>query len=370
MEQSFYDRVNATIAGNNAMAGNYWGAQAYPGAYTYMNKPAVPQLPVFTNPMTEEEHKLLMSDGGFNTTRNKLDVVRDMCTHKHNGQITVFERKDDHLAQCYYCGKVWEMKDNYTHEDVENLVTEIICVIETIKTFLPNVSPDLARQLFAALGMIELIPSMFDYAMDTLNKMKQISGGIMPNQNSDYANTMNALFGLTGAVSPYMPAYGNYMASQMYNQNPAYYNYMQQQAQAYGAPAAPMQMGAPAPAAPMQMGGPAPAAPMQMGAPAPAANPWGAAPAGAPMQMGGPAPAANPWGTPANAWATPAGAPMDKPIGVVTPTAGGPAPMPGTMVTQNQVATTGPAPMQPTQANVPPAAPAPTGDAPAKDFKA
>jgi hypothetical protein len=90
MEQSFYDRVNATIAGNNPMAGNYWGAQAYPGAYTYMNKPAAPQLPVFTNPMTEEEHKLLMSDGGFNTTRNKLDVVRDMCTHKHNGQITVF----------------------------------------------------------------------------------------------------------------------------------------------------------------------------------------------------------------------------------------------------------------------------------------
>jgi hypothetical protein len=126
---------------------------------------------------------------------------------------------------------------------------------------------------------------------------------------------------------------------------------------------------APAPAAPMQMGGPAPApAPMQMGAPA--ANPWGAAPAGAPMQMGAPAPAANPWGAPANAWATPAGAPMDKPIGVVTPTAGGPAPMPGTMVTSNQVATTGPAPMQPTQANVPPAAPAPTGDAPAKDFKA
>lgn len=351
MQQNFYGNAG------NAAAGS-WGPQAFPGTYNYMGgKP--PQMPVFSNPMTEEEHKLLLNDGGFNTTRNKLDVIRDMCTHKHNGQICVFERPD-HLVQCSYCGKVWEMKDNYTHEDVENLVEEIVSVIETIKTFLPSVSPDLARQLFAALGMIELIPSMFDYAMDTLNKMKNSAyGGIMPNQSSDYANTLNALWGLTGAVTPGMPQYGNYMASQLYNQFGA-------PTQAWGAPApagAPMQMGAPA--QPWMGGAPAPAgAPMQMGSPA---QPWWASttPA-APMQPGAPA---QPWG------ATPAGAPMDKPVGVVTPNAGpmqmgGPAPAPGTTVTQNQVATTGPAPMQATQANVPPAAPAPTGDAPAKSFKA
>ena len=369
MQQNFYS--------NPAMgsAAGTWGPQAFPGTYNYMGARPQVQMPVFSNPMTEEEHKLLLNDGGFNTTRNKLDVIRDMCTHKHNGQICVFERPD-HLVQCSYCGKVWEMKDNYTHEDVENLVEEIVSVIETIKTFLPSVSPDLARQLFAALGMIELIPSMFDYAMDTLNKMKNATGGIMPNQSSDYANTLNALWGLTGAVTPGMPQYGNYMASQLYNQFGA-------PAQPWGGAAAPA--GAPMPGQPW-MGGPAPAgAPMQMGTPA---QPWmgGApSPAGAPMQMGTPA---QPWwtntapsaptqpGAPVQPWgATPAGAPMDKPVGVVTPNAGpmqmgGPAPMPGTTVTQNQVATTGPAPMQATQANVPPATPAPTGDAPAKSFKA
>ena len=225
MQQNFYS--------NPAMgsAAGTWGPQAFPGTYNYMGARPQVQMPVFSNPMTEEEHKLLLNDGGFNTTRNKLDVIRDMCTHKHNGQICVFERPD-HLVQCSYCGKVWEMKDNYTHEDVENLVEEIVSVIETIKTFLPSVSPDLARQLFAALGMIELIPSMFDYAMDTLNKMKNATGGIMPNQSSDYANTLNALWGLTGAVTPGMPQYGNYMASQLYNQ--------------FGAPAQPWGAAAPA----------------------------------------------------------------------------------------------------------------------------
>ena len=107
MQQNFYSNpAMGSVAGT-------WGPQAFPGTYNYMGARPQVQMPVFSNPMTEEEHKLLLNDGGFNTTRNKLDVIRDMCTHKHNGQICVFERPD-HLVQCSYCGKVWEMKDNYT----------------------------------------------------------------------------------------------------------------------------------------------------------------------------------------------------------------------------------------------------------------
>ena len=360
MEKGFFDAQNQMATG----WGGYGYPQAYPGNYNWMAKPAMPALPPMTNPMSEEEHKMLVSSNGFNIVRDKLDTIRDMCTHKHNGQFTIIDHGNDGLVQCTYCGKIWEMKDNYTREDVENVVVELINIIETIKTFILNASPEMARQFFMALGFIELIPDVFEYAMDTLRKMRQNTGMTMPNQNSDYANTFNALYGMTGMVGPMMPGYGNYMASQLYNQNPVYFNQLQQQG--WGPQAQPQAQ--PAPAAPSTW-------PTQPGMPA---NPW-ATPNAGPMQMGGQTPAQPAWptqpGMPATPWATPAGAPMDKPIGVVTPNAGpmqmgGPAPMPGTMVTQNQVATTGPAPMQATQANVPPAAPAPTGDAPAKDFKA
>ena len=76
------------------------------------------------------------------------------------------------------------------------------------------------------------------------------------------------------------------------------------------------------------------------------------------------------WGVPAapQFGPAPAGSPVDRPVGVVVP--GGPAPAPG-MATSEQIATAGPAPMQQTAANVPPAAPvAAATETPAKTFKA
>ena len=291
---------------NNGM-GAYGQPQYWPGAYSYQTQPPVPQIPVMTNPMTEEEHKMLQVNAGFNVTRNKIDAIRDLCTHKHNGQITVFGREDG-LCECSYCGKVWEMKDSLTREEVENMVLDMNSLIETIKTFILDASPDVARNLCMALGFIDLIPGLYEYSMNNKKKLTQVHGMNVTGSGAA-AQTWNALYGLMGGGMPGFPNQGFYG---------------QPQAQGWAAPVAPM--------APQQPAWGVPAAPQF-----------------------GPAPA---------------GSPVDRPVGVVVPN--GPAPAAPGMVTSEQVATAGPAPMSQTAANVPPAAPtaAATGTTPAKTFKA
>lgn len=322
---------------NNGM-GAYGQPQYWPGAYSYQTQPPVPQIPVMTNPMTEEEHKMLQVNAGFNVTRNKIDAIRDLCTHKHNGQITVFGREDG-LCECSYCGKVWEMKDNLTREEVENMVLDMNSLIETIKTFILDASPDVARNLCMALGFIDLIPGLYEYSMNNKKKLTQVHGMNVTGSGAA-AQTWNALYGLMGGGMPGFPNQGFYG---------------QPQAQGWAAPVAPMGVqpawGAPA-AAPM--------APQPFAAPGAPVGPM------APQQpVWGPTPAAAPQFGPA-----PAGSPVDRPVGVVVPN--GPAPAAPGMVTSEQVATAGPAPMSQTAANVPPAAPtaAATGTTPAKTFKA
>ena len=305
MNQFFANQGQQQVNG----MGMYGQPQYWPGAYNYQMQQPVAQLPVMTNPMTEEEHKMLQANSGFNVTRNKIDAIRDLCTHKHNGGFTVTMR-DDGLCECSYCGKVWEMKDNLSREEVDNIVVEVNSLIETIKTFTLDASPDVARNFYMALGFIDLLPGMYEYAMNNKKKLTNVHGMNPAGMGAAY-QTWNTLNGLMSG----MPVYNQGM---------------------YGQPG----------------WGPAPAAPM------------GAQPApGVPMgQPGwGPAPAAQPQGYPA-----PAGSPVDRPVGVVVPS----APAPG-IITSEQVATAGPAPMAQTAANVPPVAPvAAATETPAKTFKA
>ena len=323
----------------NGGMGVYGQQQYWPGAYAYQQQPVQP-IPVMTNPMTEEEHKMLQANQGFNITRNKIDAIRDLCTHKHNGEFKIIGR-DDGLCECTYCGKVWEMKDNLTREEVENVVIEMNNIIETCKAFVLDASPEVLRNLSMALGFIDLIPAWYEYAMNNKKKLTQINGVNLAGSGAA-AQTWNALYGLMGGGMPGLPNQGFYG---------------QPQAQPWAAPVAPMG------GTPM----------MQQPWGQPQAQPW-AAPAAGPAPMGTAPMMQQPtWGQPQFGPA-PAGSPADRPVGVVVP---GPAPMaapaaaPG-MVTTEQVATTGPAPMSQTAANVPPAAPvaAASGETPAKTFKA
>jgi len=312
--------------------GMYGQPQYWPGTYNYQMQQPVAQLPVMTNPMTEEEHKMLQASNGFNVTRNKLDAIRDLCTHKHNGQFTIFQR-DDGLFECSYCGKVWEMLENLSREEVDDIVIRVNNLIETIKTFTLDASPDVARNFYMALGFIDLLPGMYEYAMNNKNKLINVHGMNPAGTMGAASQTWNALNGLMSG----MPMY-----NQGYYTQPAW---------------------GPAPTAPM--GAPAPGVPM--GQPQPA---WAPAPA---APMGAPAPGV-PMGQPQQTWgpqfATQAGSPADRPVGVVVPNGPAPMPAPG-MVVSDQVATTGPAPMQQTAANVPPVAPVSAAtETPAKTFKA
>lgn len=341
MNQFFANQNQQQVNG----MGMYGQPQYWPGAYSYQSQPPVPQIPVMTNPMTEEEHKMLQANNGFNVTRNKIDAIRDLCTHKHNGEFKVIGREDG-LCECSYCGKVWEMKDNLTREEVEDIVIEMNNIIETCKTFVLDASPEVLRNLSMALGFIDLVPSWYEYAMNNKKKLNHVHG-MNPNGFGSGAQTWNALYGLMGGGIPGVPTQG-------------YYG--QPQAQGWAGQAAPM-------GAPMQTGWAQPAQqpfvpnPAPMGAPV---APMPTAPMGAPMQQT--------WG-PQFGGPAPAGSPVDRPVGVVVPN--GPAPMggapvaPGTMVTSEQVATAGPAPMQQTAANVPPVAPVSAAtDTTAKTFKA
>jgi Ca2+-binding RTX toxin-like protein len=217
-------------------------------------------------------------------------------------------------------------------EEVEDAIMKVRSIIETTKTWMAQLPVEPTRQWAEAIGFLDTIPPAFQYAMANKDKIsgiysnnQQYTGG----QFGGAQQTFAALAGLTGPQmmggygQQYAGGQGYFPAAQPYGANP------QMMGQPYGQQQI---MGQP-----QYAGG-------QFGT-----NPQMTQNFGNQQMMPG-----QMWGGNQN----------DRPIGVVDPQAGGPAPM----VNQAQTMTAGPTVPAP-QANVPPAAPA-EEHKPTKTFKA
>lgn len=223
------------------------------------------QKPQMTNPLTQEEYKILLTEQDcFNLKVTKEEIARAVCTHKHpeQGSFATVPGKDPAGdVTCTICHTKF-YPDLVTPEYVKQTTDAMLNILQTLKWLGVDLSSDVIRQYFAMIPYIERVPKLYEAVNNTFNKYHVANPTVQATGPNIY-NMYNML--ANPAVAMATP--------QMVNPYP-YYNTMQGMQNnmvAGGSPfyAQPQQ----APQQQMMPQQPYMNAPMQGGAPIPPATP-------------------------------------------------------------------------------------------------
>lgn len=203
---------------NNMMGGNMFGQQPRM-QYMQMQKPTMSQ------PLTPEERKLISNKGGaFNTNVSKEDLLRTICTHKDGNDFALITNGDGTFT-CPLCQETFRDTD-LDQEHVKQCTSDIIDILQLIKTYYVDIPEETARQFFPMIALIKKIPALASMAVNNFARYED--GNMAQSGGTPYGfNMLNALTGTPystlGMPNPYQPP----MQQPMYQQ-PMYQPQMQQ----------------------------------------------------------------------------------------------------------------------------------------------
>lgn len=233
MDMNYAGTVNGGMAYGNGGYSPYMAAQFYGANPMVYNTVPMPQN---QNALTEDEIKRITT-----TKPSKLDItvpedeiIRSMCTHKHNGRDVVVLTNDANHTTCYcpICGKTWKDR-TYTKEEVQELVYDLISAMQHAK-WVADFPIQLVREYFAMIPILEKFPDLYEYAMKNFNRYMTQNGYTTASDASAYAR-YNAVWG--GGNNFVANPYPTHPTYPIQPQQPAGYYGQQQQVPGY-APAA------------------------------------------------------------------------------------------------------------------------------------
>lgn len=171
---------------NNFGAGNFYGNGFGPAQqYQAMRKPR------FTNPLTEEDKKMLKTQGGFSLFVDDKDMKRALCTHKDGDQISLRENADG-TQTCWVCGKTFNIVDT-TPETVTDITNQFLDVLESIKTYYLDIPEGVVKEFFQMIPFIAKTPEIYKLALDNFHSYE--------NPMTSAYNQGNQLFGMYDSMS-------------------------------------------------------------------------------------------------------------------------------------------------------------------------
>ena len=214
---------------NNFSYPNYQ-QQPVMNAYGFNFSAAAPTMPAMNQLMTQDERKLLESQGaGLDIGRSEADMARAKCTHKTPEGLTIYQPdpvNDPTLWECTQCHEQFTIED-YSREEVADAVLKVLNIFNNIKLFIPKIAAEVGIPIYQAYAMLETMPRIYEYMLGYKNQMWRAVDAapnpLQPNYGMNTMSMMNSLY------NPSAPIYPGMYAQQ---QNP------------YGAPIAPQ---APAP---------------------------------------------------------------------------------------------------------------------------
>lgn len=243
---------------------------------------------LMTQPVTNEEMKLLRQDTGFSLAITPTDKIRAKCTHKKDGNFA-FVPTEDGKVICEVCGATWDASI-LPEAEVAKITENMIDILQQIKAMYLDMPASTAEQFFTVIPLLEKVPQFYKLAHGNFNSHEQVQPAQAVYGQNGFAQYAQIAAGLPAYGTPgYVPGtpmaqpYGvpNYQQP-VYPQAPGYGTptapVMGENPFAYGAPAAPMvppvQPMMPtvpaAPAAPTTQNPVAPQVPTTPVAPAPA----------------------------------------------------------------------------------------------------
>ena len=185
-----------------------YGYNPYTGmqGYNYgQPKPAA----LMSQPVTEEEAKLLRQDTGFSLAVTPIDKIRAKCTHKKNGNFA-FVPTEDGKVICEVCGATWDA-EILSDAEVTKVTENMLNILQQIKAMYLDMPVQTAEQFFTVIPLLEKVPQFYKLAHGNFNSHDQVT-------------PVNPVYGQSGfaqynQIMSGVPAYGY---GQPMMQQPAY----------------------------------------------------------------------------------------------------------------------------------------------------
>lgn len=175
------------------------------------------QKPLMTQPLQKDEAAVLQNKGGagFSTKITTEEMYRSYCTHKSldsNNNFNLIPNADGTVT-CPICGATIDVKELVPSE-VQEHVDAVLNDMENIKLCYLDISPEVARQYFPIMPLLEKLPKLAALATANFSKYEAIrqqgainSTNINPYGVNAYNQLLNGGIGAYGAMTQPMPMY-------------------------------------------------------------------------------------------------------------------------------------------------------------------
>lgn len=198
--------------GNGGMGMQNPGMFNYGGMYGNVRQPNM-QVPTFSNPLTEEELKLLQEQVNpkFQIKPTEVEKLQGICTHhyKNTGEPAVDLDPRTNVGICRICGTKIDFNQNLSREEAEELVAQFANLQEMIKFTHWNLPERVERDLFGnTIPFNRKMDKLYAHGRDEINRIQN------PYPYANYGNAQGM------AVWRELNGIGAPMWNQMNPQNP------------------------------------------------------------------------------------------------------------------------------------------------------
>ncbi len=156
---------------NNFNANGYLGGYA-PAGYNFNPQQ---QAPKFTNPLTNEEIKMLRQKGEkFTLGLTQEEQLRGVCFHRDQNGDTLVPNPDG-TVRCTVCGHVFDPVNGLTKEELEAAVAGVTDILQTIKMLYLDMPEEAAREYFQIIPLINKIPQLYERAAENFSRHENVN---------------------------------------------------------------------------------------------------------------------------------------------------------------------------------------------------
>lgn len=194
------------------------------GGYNIVNPPQMPQQQpqqmVMRNILTPDQINLLKENSvtrdGFYTPINEVQQAASMCTHKNqNGGFALSEPGSDGKRTCSICHSRFHYiePDEKTVEQVKQMASDMVDLLETIKTNKGDIDPEIGRQIYQFIEVVKQLPNMWYNSSEYIKRATNgPQNGVMFQNGPSPFGMLNIMYGAQ-----------QYYPQPMMQQQPMYY---------------------------------------------------------------------------------------------------------------------------------------------------
>ena len=189
--------------------GNFYGnGNQYGYGYQYDNRPL--KEPQFSNPLSDEQRKLLQRNENFSLAVTKEQQARSYCTHRDpNTKRYSLTQLPDGGFKCNICGTVIYPEKVTGKDYVEQVTAEFANLMEVVKMLGVDLSNKVIQQYFITIPFIEKLPALYSVAREQFEQYESGMSTRFADTNGDfnpyspYNSLMGGFFNNASFGNPY-----------------------------------------------------------------------------------------------------------------------------------------------------------------------